>query len=131
MLQCCRATEIAFDRLGFIPGYLILIVAGGGLVAYNGAHALPRACCQCTLKSRCCPVCRIWGLTSNVTQLPNSTSAFAAEEALAFIVLLSMPSKAMPWRVCRTCVLAASDVLAWHCARACVRDRQLRHCVGR
>ncbi|KAK9837411.1 hypothetical protein WJX81_000610 [Elliptochloris bilobata] len=30
------ATEVAFARLGFIPGYLVLIVAGGGLVAYNG-----------------------------------------------------------------------------------------------
>ena len=40
MLWCRRATEIAFDRLGFIPGYLILIVAGGGLVAYNGAQYL-------------------------------------------------------------------------------------------
>lgn len=54
MLRCRRATEIAFDRLGFIPGYLILIVAGGGLVAYNGAHALPRAWCQAHSKSRSC-----------------------------------------------------------------------------
>lgn len=42
-MWCCRATEIAFDRLGFIPGYLILIVAGGGLVAYNGTAALALA----------------------------------------------------------------------------------------
>jgi hypothetical protein len=32
-----RLTQICFDRLGFIPGYIVLIIAGGGVVAYNGA----------------------------------------------------------------------------------------------
>ena len=31
-----RVTQVSFDRLGFVPGFLVLIVAGGGLVAYNG-----------------------------------------------------------------------------------------------
>ena len=36
VLHLRRVTQVSFDHLGFVPGFLVLIVAGGGLVAYNG-----------------------------------------------------------------------------------------------